>query len=577
MRGDVQAVRDGLSSATLVMRALNHPHVVPFLDVVESPQGPVLILGAAEGGSLADVLAARRTLTPGEMVTACAPIAEGLAEIHQHGIVHGAITPDEILFARDGRPMLAGVGLASIGARSYLHGPTVAPEVASGGSLGAPADVYSIAAMGIVALTGPVSADQLFAASAERLLATGMAPAAQAVITRAIGRNAGRRPDAATLVNALYAIADPEPVELVVPDEAPTTPPPLTFVDPAPRPDPGPYTGPMPVANQPPEPENPFGEENQPADELDDVTAYMRQVQAPASGRRARRKASVPAETGETATASSSPAQQRPAEEPSAAETTGGGGRRARDRRERRSDPGDDAPRSRGRAAPEGGAAAATARTDRPAKKPGQEKEPARSRGRRPSRGDLTKVASVLVVLLLAAGAVIIFMQLSGNDDELPEAGLGTPDSVDQADADLCGGPRPAPEEEPPEVSDWTQEVQRLYTLRAQAFEEVDAELLCQVYAPTSEGLARDVELLQQYADARVRTQNLSFEVIDAELLEQNGGTVVLEISDRLPPYQLIDEGGDVVREVEGTEQTWAAELVPVADVGSQAPTWRFS
>jgi hypothetical protein len=182
----------------------------------------------------------------------------------------------------------------------------------------------------------------------------------------------------------------------------------------------------------------------------------------------------------------------------------------------------------------------------------------------------------VLVVLLLIAGAVIIGMQLFGGDDELPEAGLGSPDSVDATQADLCGGPRPAPEEEPAEVSDWTQEVQRLNSLRARAFEEIDAELLCQVYAPTSAGLVADVELLQQYADAGVRTQNLSFEVIDAELLEQNGGTVVLEISDRLPPYQLVDEEGEVVQEVEATEQTWRAELVPIADEGSETPTWRL-
>jgi hypothetical protein len=189
----------------------------------------------------------------------------------------------------------------------------------------------------------------------------------------------------------------------------------------------------------------------------------------------------------------------------------------------------------------------------------------------------MTKVASVLVVLLLAAGAVILGMQIFGEDDELPEAGLGNPESVDGGQSDYCGGPRPAPEEEPPEVSDWTQEVQRLYSLRSQAFEEVDAELLCQVYAPTSEGLVRDVELMQEYADHDVRTQNLSFEVIDAELVEQHGGTVVLEISDRLPPYQLVDGSGDVVEEKEGMEHdTWSAELVPIADDTSDTPTWRF-
>ncbi|WP_165368147.1 hypothetical protein, partial [Phytoactinopolyspora endophytica] len=193
------------------------------------------------------------------------------------------------------------------------------------------------------------------------------------------------------------------------------------------------------------------------------------------------------------------------------------------------------------------------------------------------SRGDLTKVASVLVVLLLVAGAVVIGMNLAEDDSELPSADLGTPDSTDSEEVDLCGGPRPAPDDEPPEVSDWTEEVQRLYTLRAQAFEEIDAELLCQVYAPTSEGLVRDVELLQEYADAGVRTQDLSFEVIDAEVVERDGGTVVVEISDRLPAYQLVDDDGEVMEDKPGTEnESWMAELVPIADEGSSTPSWRF-
>ncbi|WP_207782776.1 protein kinase domain-containing protein [Phytoactinopolyspora limicola] len=595
VQGDLDAVRAGLNSAILVMRALQHPHIIAVHDMVETPAGPVLVLGAAEGGSLADILVNRRTLPPGEMVTACAPIAEALAEIHPHGIVHGAITPDDIVFARDGRPMLAGVGLASIGGQVDLRAPTIAPEIVSNAEFAPPADVYSIAAMGVVALTGPVSPDRLFAASAEQLLATGVAPAAQAVITRAIGRNVGRRPPAETLVNALYAIADPEPVELMeLESEAPPQPG-------APGPVGLPTSGAPPFADpfettQDPGPAPAFADDPTGDDELDDVTAYMRQVAAPSSGRRARRGG------GDDTTSTTAEAVAQAAPDPEAAASPGG--RRARTRRSARAEPAAAAaesppprrsaraepaaaaesppPRRSARAEPAAAAESPPPRRSAHRSASGDTTTPASSRGRRggrrPSKGDVTKLASVLVVMLLIAGAIVLFTEAFGGDDELPEAGLGNPEASDTGPSDYCGGPRPAPDEEPPEVADWTQEVQRLYTLRARAFEEVNAELLCQVYAPTSQGLVRDVELMQEYADNDVRTQNLSFEVVDAELVEQNGGTVVLEISDRLPPYQLVDGSDEVVEDKPGMDgDTWTAVLVPVADDASGTPTWRFS
>lgn len=656
VRGDPAVVNEGLSTAALVLRAVQHPHVIPFHGVVDSPAGPVLVLGAAEGGSLADALKVRRVLPPGEMVTACAPIAEALAEIHQHGIVHGAITPDDILFARDGRPMLAGVGLAAIGARLNTHGPTIAPEVAANGSYSAAADVYSIAAVGLTTLTGPVAADQLFAASAEHLLATGMAPAAQAVITRAVGRNVSRRPDAESLFNALYQVADPEPVELALPDadEQPAGGLGASTLPPGGGSPAGPVT--PPASGGPSADFDPAAG----ADELDDVTAYMRRGTGAGAGRRARRsgragssdrasgdpasgvdRTSAGAGAGplapgvEPAASASGVSTDRPAGVPpvgglhGGTEAPGGGNAAARRpsdlskatvsgrKRSRGSgSPGgpaadEDAPavagtaasaapsaptegtgrrrgrgRSNARSADEGGTSVRSGRTSgRPGGSGGD--DPPRTSdaghggsGRRSGRTrktEATWLVSGLVVVLLVVGAVIFILQLQGGDDELPEAGLGNPESVDEGQSDLCGGPRPAPEEEPAEVTDWTQEVQRLYTLRAQAFEEIDADLLCQVYAPTSEGLVRDVELLQEYAENEVRTQDLSFEVINADLVEQNGGTVVLEIADRLPPYQLVDTDGDVVETKEGIDHgTWTAELVPIADEPDQTPTWRF-
>ena len=83
----------------------------------------VLVLENAEGGSLDDLLAARGTLPAGEVVTACAPIAQALAELHARGLVHGQVTPANVLFSGDGRPMLGNFGTGPLSADARLNPP----------------------------------------------------------------------------------------------------------------------------------------------------------------------------------------------------------------------------------------------------------------------------------------------------------------------------------------------------------------------------------------------------------------------------------------------------------------------
>ncbi|MBD0292890.1 MAG: serine/threonine protein kinase [Jiangellaceae bacterium] len=239
--------------------------------------------------------------------------------------------------------------------------------------------------------------------------------------------------------------------------------------------------------------------------------------------------------------------------------------------------------RERAAAVPPGETASATApaatmpvpvRERRPA-------EPHERRRRQPSRRfDLTRVALLIAIPVILAGAVFAGLQWFG-DREGPDS-LPATERVTSAPAsgtttvptDLCGGPQPAPTAQPPEVTDWTQVVEHLYTLRSQAFATLDASLLCDVYAPTSSVLAKDARLLQLYAEAGGHTEGLEFEVVTAELVSQEAGRVVLNVTDRLPPYRLVDDDGTVVKEWQGLPQaTWQAELVPAPDASS----WRFS
>jgi serine/threonine protein kinase len=95
-----------------VLAELDNLHIVRILDVVDDEHGPSIVMQFAAGGSLADLLAERGRLTPGEVVAVAAPVAEALASAHARGLVHGDVKPGNILFTSDGQPLLADFGMA---------------------------------------------------------------------------------------------------------------------------------------------------------------------------------------------------------------------------------------------------------------------------------------------------------------------------------------------------------------------------------------------------------------------------------------------------------------------------------
>ena len=469
------AARERARREVAMLTAVDHPHVLPLLGMVDVPGALVLVLELAEGGSLDDLLAVRGTLSAGEVVTACAPIAQALAELHARGIVHGHVAPDSVLFSADGRPMLANLGTTSLPpALGNGRSRIVPPEVQAGYPPQPGSDVYGLAAVAVRSLAGYVPN--------QSVILPGIPPATQSALAQAMHPDPDRRPPAASLANALFVLADPEPVNFSTDAAASVTTP-------------------------------------------AEMAAAEEAVAAPQSrrSRRARRAAQ----------AAESAATEAPAATPP------------------------------------------TATIDAPPGYPEVEPESRRSRRRR-RRIDVGRIAMVVAIPVILAGAIFAGLQLWGGDgdpERLPGATRLTSPGEAENPVELCGGPQPAPTEQPPEVTDWTQVVQSLYALRAEAFNEVNAQALCEVYAPTSQVLADDAELLQLYADAGVHTQGLAFEVVTAELISQEAGRVVLEITDRLPPYQLVDSEGTVKADKEGLpEATWQAVLVPAPD----ASGWRF-
>jgi len=89
-----------------------------------------LVTDEGTGGSLAQLLGARGPLTAGEAVTIVAPLLGALAALHAVGVVHGDLTPGNLTFSPDGKPLIADFSV------TLLQGPYAGPHGGAGPGLG---------------------------------------------------------------------------------------------------------------------------------------------------------------------------------------------------------------------------------------------------------------------------------------------------------------------------------------------------------------------------------------------------------------------------------------------------------
>ncbi len=137
--------------------SIRHPNIVSSYGLERSGDSYFLISEFMEGGSLADLLRLRITLTPTEAVDITLMILSALAYVHQQGIVHRDIKPSNILFSQDGCAKLCDFGIARIpikGEQSLTQLGTVigtvnymSPEQARGEKVDARSDLYGVGAM----------------------------------------------------------------------------------------------------------------------------------------------------------------------------------------------------------------------------------------------------------------------------------------------------------------------------------------------------------------------------------------------------------------------------------------------
>lgn len=145
-----------------VLRAVQNPHVVELVDVVDGRRGTWIVMERLQGESLRDRLKREGPIRLDVVSKWLTQIAAGLEEMHRRGYVHLDVTPQNIFLNSDGSVKLIDFGIAQeayrrpqregdklLGTATYIS-----PEHGSGRDVTPAADVYSLGCVVFELLTG---------------------------------------------------------------------------------------------------------------------------------------------------------------------------------------------------------------------------------------------------------------------------------------------------------------------------------------------------------------------------------------------------------------------------------------
>jgi len=208
---DNPELRKRFQAEIKVCAKLNHPNIVHLLDWGQQNDILYLVMELLEGESLGDRLRRKEKLTHSEFLEILKPLADALQCLHQLGLVHRDLKPDNVFLRLKGGPALMDFGIAAglditratrsdfaVGTPTYM-----APEQIRG--MFEPAtDQYGLGVVSFICLTGrpPFEAADPAAMAYQHAHATPPRPstlnpdvpaAADSVLMKMLAKNPGQR------------------------------------------------------------------------------------------------------------------------------------------------------------------------------------------------------------------------------------------------------------------------------------------------------------------------------------------------------------------------------------------------
>ncbi|NUR90376.1 MAG: serine/threonine protein kinase, partial [Nonomuraea sp.] len=178
---------------------------------------PYIVSEYVAGPSLRQAITAGRRFAGGDLHRLATAVATALTAVHEAGVVHRDLKPDNVLLGPDG-PRVIDFGIArtaemSLTATGLVTGtPTyMAPEVFGGQRAGAPADVFAWGCVVLYAATGadPFEAESLGGVMHRVLSATPdlsvLPDSLRPLVSAALSKEPARRPRARDLLLALVS------------------------------------------------------------------------------------------------------------------------------------------------------------------------------------------------------------------------------------------------------------------------------------------------------------------------------------------------------------------------------------
>lgn len=204
-------VRERFLEEARILRRADSDHIVRVYDIGEVDGTPYFVMTYADLGSLARQLEPGLPLPVPRVVDLVSQAGAGLAVLHEHGVVHRDIKPQNLLLRSGGsageRLLVADLGVAKamlhasgltqvVGTPAYM-----APEQATGGAIDARADVHALAAVTYQMLTGQLAREGSISSLAHATLPVApsrlepsLSPAVDELLLRSLDPSPAARP-----------------------------------------------------------------------------------------------------------------------------------------------------------------------------------------------------------------------------------------------------------------------------------------------------------------------------------------------------------------------------------------------